>query len=794
VTVISTLLRKSWADVTRHRARSFLTVSTVAVAVAGLGIFAMPSLLGNAMNARVARDRIYDAWVPTVDVGLTPAQLVSLRALPGIRALEARAVFETRMWVGAGRSDVLVVGVPDFDHQPVDAITRLSGHEPGAGQALVDPASRRNGTWDGGIGSTARVISSTGAEQHLTIVGTGESLQFTAAGNDNSETVLYVSQTTAQQFGGLHGINTLEVHLRDTSTTAARATMQRLHDHLDAIVHANAFSDLPTIRAPGTWSGQQNVNNYQTFLVIVAFVALISAIFLIANTMSTLVSEQRREVGILKAIGGRRRRIGGIYLRTAFLFGLLGGIGGAALAVLLANVLARHLGQQFFGITPSWHVPPILVAGGIALGIGVAVLASLPSLQRASRITVGDALREQTATGFSATRLDRALRRLRLAPMTSVGLRSVTRRRGRSAATVIQVAIAVAIMLSFLALGRTVVDVTNHTWDLYSADIGVNVPASGKPLSTTTRAAVAALPNVANVEPVYFAGAELDREQFTLWALPGSDNFSRSQVHRGRWLSEADDQTHAHVIVVGDALARLHHLRLGTSVVLSTATGPQRFEIVGIDDALINDGRIAYLPLETMRATLHDPAATNGYWVHARDRSNAAVDRLSTTIEDRLDAQGYATSMQVFHVKRAENVAANKSIVTTLTVLGLLIVAISLIGLINAITMNVVERTREIGVLRCIGARGRDIRRAFRAEGLTLALAGWAAGVPLGYLGARLLAHLVAAVFKFRFVFEFPLEFVWLALAGAIALAVVVMMPPLRRTARLRPGDALRYQ
>jgi putative ABC transport system permease protein len=229
-------------------------------------------------------------------------------------------------------------------------------------------------------------------------------------------------------------------------------------------------------------------------------------------------------------------------------------------------------------------------------------------------------------------------------------------------------------------------------------------------------------------------------------------------------------------------------------VVLSTATGPQRFEIVGIDDALINDGRIAYLPLETMRATLHDPAATNGYWVHARDRSNAAVDRLSTAIEDRLDAQGYATSLQVFHVKRAENVAANKSIVTTLTVLGLLIVAISLIGLINAITMNVVERTREIGVLRCIGARGRDIRRAFRAEGLTLALAGWAAGVPLGYLGARLLAHLVAAVFKFRFVFEFPLEFVWLALAGAIALAVVVMMPPLRRTARLRPGDALRYQ
>jgi ABC-type antimicrobial peptide transport system permease subunit len=71
---------------------------------------------------------------------------------------------------------------------------------------------------------------------------------------------------------------------------------------------------------------------------------------------------------------------------------------------------------------------------------------------------------------------------------------------------------------------------------------------------------------------------------------------------------------------------------------------------------------------------------------------------------------------------------------------------------------------------------------------------GWAAGVPLGYAGARLLDHLVSTLFHLRFPFEFPFEFVWLALGGAIALALVVMIAPLRRAARLRPGDALRYQ
>lgn len=791
---MSTLQRKSWSDVTHHRARSSLTILTIAVAVAGLGIFAIPSVLGRAMNARVARDRLSDAWISTVDVRLTPAQLASLREVPGIRDLEARTVFQTRMWVGARRSDVLVVGVPHFTRQPVDAVALQSGREPGPNEALLDPAAQRNRRWDGAPGRAARVIDSTGVEQRLAIVGTGESLQFTAAGDDDSAVVLYVAQATAQQLGGLRGVNTFEVHLRDTGALAARATMQRLHDRLDGIVHGNAFSDLPTIRAQGTWPGQKAVGNFETFLVIVAFVALISALFLIANTMSTLVSEQRHEIGVLKAIGGRRRQVRGIYLRTATLFGVIGGVAGAALAVLLANVLARYLGHRFFGISSSWSAPPQLIAGGVALGIAVAVLASLPSLRRATRATAREALEDEAAAGFGATRVDRALGRLRFAPMTSVGLRSVTRRRGRSAATVLQVAISVAIMLSFLALGRTVVDVTNHNWDLFAADIRVDVSANGKPLSAATSATVAALPNIARIEPVYFADVELNREQFQAWALPGTETSYRSRVHRGRWLSEGDDQARARVIVVGDALARVHHLRVGTSVELSTQAGPQRFEIVGIDDAVNNNGRIAYLPLATMRAVLRDSEATNGYWIQARDRSNAAVDRLSTTIENHLDAQGYSASIQIFHVKRAENVAANQSLVTTLTVLGLLIVTISLIGLVNAIAMNVLERTRDIGVLRCIGARARDVRRAFRVEGLALTVLGWAVGVPLGYLGARLLAQLVTAVYKIRFAFEFPLQFVWLALAGSIGLALIAMALPLRRAARLHPGDALHYQ
>ncbi len=88
--------------------------------------------------------------------------------------------------------------------------------------------------------------------------------------------------------------------------------------------------------------------------------------------------------------------------------------------------------------------------------------------------------------------------------------------------------------------------------------------------------------------------------------------------------------------------------------------------------------------------------------------------------------------------------------------LGFLIVAISMAGLANALTMSVLERTREIGILRSIGARARDIRRIFAAETLALALTGWMIGIPLGYLLDLFLVWLVRKVINVDVPFTFP--------------------------------------
>ena len=88
--------------------------------------------------------------------------------------------------------------------------------------------------------------------------------------------------------------------------------------------------------------------------------------------------------------------------------------------------------------------------------------------------------------------------------------------------------------------------------------------------------------------------------------------------------------------------------------------------------------------------------------------------------------------------------------------LGFLIVAISMAGLANTLTMSVLERTREIGILRSIGARARDIRRIFATETLALALTGWLIAIPLGYLLDRFLVWLVKQVANVVIPLAFP--------------------------------------
>ena len=157
--------------------------------------------------------------------------------------------------------------------------------------------------------------------------------------------------------------------------------------------------------------------------------------------------------------------------------------------------------------------------------------------------------------------------------------------------------------------------------------------------------------------------------------------------------------------------------------------------MIGISTNQKENGTSLFVPLTTMHAVLTGrPADVSDFWVQTTSHDHAFIDRTTTGIEDTLTAHGYDVSSEIVYARLANETASNRTLTTTLAAVGLLVVAISMAGLANALTMSVRERTREIGILRSIGARARDIRRIFATETLTLAAAGWLIGIPLGYL------------------------------------------------------------
>lgn len=175
-------------------------------------------------------------------------------------------------------------------------------------------------------------------------------------------------------------------------------------------------------------------------------------------------------------------------------------------------------------------------------------------------------------------------------------------------------------------------------------------------------------------------------------------------------------------------------------------------------------------------------------------RAHAAIDQAATAVASRLAAAGYPVTTTKAYAYEAQLTAAENSILAIVEILGLVVVAIMLMGLASTLTMGVIERTREIGILRCLGARARHIRRIFTTEAVVLAIAGWAAGILLGWLIYQGLLALVRHEADLALPQEFPPAIPLITLAGVLVLTLIVIRGPLRRAARIQPGTALRYQ
>jgi putative ABC transport system permease protein len=787
--MVSSLLRKSISDLSRRRSRTFFAVATLALAVASIGLFATPALMNRAMSAEVAADRLPDLTISTRPLVLDQAELAALAAVPNVRAVEPRSSFGGRVYVGARRAFAQVLGVPDFTRQDVNVVHLASGVAPGTGAVLTDVQNARQGLLDVQAGQTVRIIGADGAVRSLHVSGEGRNLDGGQTVTSGGVIVLYATPATVASLSRTAGYDELLFTLADTSPAAVSTTIAAIRHTLATVPGFTGFTDLPQVRAAGDWPGKSSFQNFSKFFYVITLLALLSALVLISNTMTTLVAEQTSEIGIMKAVGGRRRRIAAVYLKTALLLGGLGTVAGIVLGVVLAYVLTRYFGSTFFAAGVGFGIDWTVVLACALVGLLGPPLAALPAIRRGVRVPVRDALEATGSAVGGQDAGDRLLRRVRFLPRPAqIGLRNVGRRRRRSLSTALVIALAVSTLLAVLGLVTAAANASRVSWADHGEDVNI-IPVGGHMLDARAAALIRATPGVAAVEPHFATDVTLAGQDAKIWAVRQATMF-RYRLAAGRWYTPAEEQARAHVAVIEQDIAQATGTRLGDTISVQTAAGPASFRVIGISPQQQENGTALFVPLTTMHAVLTGMPA---YWVQTTSHDHAFIDRTTTRIEDTLTAHGYDVDSEIVYVRLASEIASNRTVTTTLAVLGLLIVAISLAGLANALTMSVLERTREIGILRSIGARARDIRRIFGAETLTLATAGWLIGVPLGYLLDWFLVWLVKKVLNLNLTLAFPPWNLVITLAGTILLALLITLVPIRRAARLRPGTALRY-
>jgi putative ABC transport system permease protein len=496
----------------------------------------------------------------------------------------------------------------------------------------------------------------------------------------------------------------------------------------------------------------------------------------------------------MKAIGARRGQVLRSYLTSVTLYGATGTAIGLGLGILLGNLLVSYLSNVLTLDVLPLSVSPGLVLTSVVVGIGVPLLAALLPVYFGTRITVHEALSSfgLQSQGNIPTRPGPLRRIFGFLPQAvQLGLRSLFRRRTRAALTLLALAMAGACFLAVQTTSQSFGNFLDQTLQIYNADVFVFLPNPAP--QTTLDRVLGTVPGIARTERLSQDRVHTQWGDGLLTGVQTDAQLYSRHMLAGRWFQPGDSG----VVVLSDKAAAASNLHVGDSIAFHDDLHSTTWHIIGItrdgNDASLKLG-VILAPIEQVNAFRNLPAGyTDGLLVRSTSAGPSVVDALATRIDNALSEAGYAASVQT----QAQIVQSNNSqffiVEALLYAVAVIVALVGAIGLFNALAMSVLERRREIGILRSMGAGGSKVAQVFWTEGIALGVCAWVlgivVGIPAAYGFVLLLSHLLATI---PFAFD-PLSLVWM-LAFVLVVATLASIGPAWGAGRMRIAQTLRYE
>jgi putative ABC transport system permease protein len=537
--------------------------------------------------------------------------------------------------------------------------------------------------------------------------------------------------------------------------------------------------------------------------------ALLLSAILVASMLNGLFTQQIPQIGILKAIGARSSRIGRLYLAMTLLVATAATLLALAPAVLIgragSSMLLELLGIEPASLAAPWWTFVVIVV----LGLVLPPLLALVPLVKASRTTVraamdhrGAGAKASGATGILAwlsrlRRLDRGL---------LMALRNTMRRPARFVLSVGLLASAGIVFVAGMSLGSGVEAINDErraqrNWDV---DVQLASPVPVEPLT----AMVEQVPGVSRIEgwnraqtgvagpgqiPLTRTYPDQGHGGVSVTAFPAdTTTLPPPTVLEGRWL----DPGETGAVVINQIVRKntLPDVQAGDSVQLFVGDKPTTWRVVGIIQEREGNGGV-YATTEGFAAAMGQPPGANQLRIitdrHDEPSRQAVADAVDETLTNAGIAVGSAAS-----ISRSE--AASEAhlgpLVTIILAIAIAMAIVGGIGLASTMSANILDRTREFGVMHAIGALPKAVRRIVTAEGIFLALASLLVAILptlalTAALGARLGNLFMYAPLPFRI--SILAIGVWVALV--ILGAVLATEAAAARASRVTVREALAY-
>jgi putative ABC transport system permease protein len=277
-----------------------------------------------------------------------------------------------------------------------------------------------------------------------------------------------------------------------------------------------------------------------------------------------------------------------------------------------------------------------------------------------------------------------------------------------------------------------------------------------------------------------------------LLAPPPDTAMIQPQMIAGRWLLTADAGA---LVINTEVLKNNPHLAVGKPAVIKVGTRKLRGTVVGIMQSTMN-GPLIYAPYAWLGRSVQDAGRARSVQIVSQSRDPQVQATLGRTLEEHLKQHNLRIQNVEIIWQQKQRIKAQFDILTNfLLIMSVLLAVVGALGLTGTMGINVLERTREIGVMRAIGASSVDIAKVLIVEALCMGWLSWLIGLMIALPVAAILSYQVGMLFlqaPLTFSFSFLGVAIWLVLV--VVLAVGASLLPAANAARLSVRDVLNYE